>query len=78
MKLHLRMYCYGCRIGSRWGQGVCLYRRGQHRWLWDYYIECDGRRLVQRSGFANATRARRSAQRAYEKLAETSCIEVAS
>lgn len=71
MKVRIRSYCYGCRRGARWGEG-CAWRR--HRFDWEWLIECDGRRLAQRPGFRTWDRARRSAQRAYAKLAAVSCI----
>lgn len=73
MKVHFRTYCQGCRYGTR-GRGPvdrsrCAWRRAGHRFDWEYYIEQDGRRLVQRTSFATFARAEASAQRAWFKLA---------
>jgi len=71
VRVRFRSYCYGCRRGARW-DGRCL--RDRHRWDWEYWISCDGRRLVQRGPFATFDRAWESAQRSWFKLAATSCI----
>jgi hypothetical protein len=71
MKVHFRTYCYGCRRGRNWN-GKCLWR--EHRYDWEYYIECSGRRLVQRQSFKTFDRAWRSAERSWFKLLTTECI----
>lgn len=71
MKVTFRTYCYGCRRGARW-HGRCLWRA--HRWYWDYFISCEGRRIIQRGGFASFDRAWRSAERTWFKLTAVSCI----
>jgi len=77
MKVTFRTYCYGCRLGTRWrGYPSCIWR--QHRWTWEYWISCDGRRLVQRMHFATLDRAWRSAERSWFKLTAVSCITARS
>lgn len=73
MRIRFRTYCYGCRrhLGAGWHR---TFAAGRHRRDWEYWIHCDGRRLIQRQGFATFDRAWRSAQRAYIKLADTACI----
>jgi len=70
MKVHFRTYCYGCRRGK----SRCLWRA--HRYDWEYFIECDGRRLIQRGAFKTFERARRSAERSWFKLLSTECIVI--
>lgn len=75
MRVRIRSYCYGCRrgLGASWHRAYGNHPTG-HRINWQFYIHCDGRRLITRQGFATFDRALASAQRAYIKLADTACI----
>jgi len=75
LRVKIRSYCYGCRreLGERWHRAYATNANG-HRIWWDFYIHCDGRRLVQRQGFATFDRALSAAARAYAKLADSACI----
>ena len=74
LRVRFRTYCYGCR--RPWGLGVCMWSR--HRWTWEYWIHCDGLRLVQRQGFATFDRAYLSAAKSYAKLAAAACVKAGS
>lgn len=71
LRVRFRTYCQGCRYGRRWNGG-CHWTK--HRYDWEYWIHCDGRRLIQRQGFHGFDRAWDSARRSYIKLASTACI----
>lgn len=72
MRVVFRTYCYGCRRGQRWNG--CVWP--EHRYEWEYWIHCGGRRLVQRGQFRSYDRAWESAQRSWFKLAAVECIDV--
>lgn len=74
LRVRFRTYCYGCRRGRRWDR--CVW--SAHRWDWEYWLHCGGRRLLQRQGFSTFDRAWQSARRSYMKLASTACLTAAS
>lgn len=77
LRIRFRTYCYGCRsgrpAGDYWHRAYATNGTG-HRWTWEYWLHCGGRRLLQRQGFATFDRAWESARRSYIKLASTACL----
>ncbi|GIH26040.1 hypothetical protein Aph01nite_43500 [Acrocarpospora phusangensis] len=67
VKVRFRTYCYPCRR-------MAPRHRRPHRWEWEYWISCEGVRLVQRQGFGSFDRAWMSAERSWFKLAALSCV----
>jgi len=89
-RIRFRIYCQGCRYGTRWALPVGQRRPGgraadpirercawpRHRFEWEYIVEQNGRRLAQRGSFATQERARQSAERTWFKL--TTALDAAS